>query len=297
MANSIDSGLNQVIISNAVLEAFTAAFAPMTAFTTDFTPDAKEKYDTINVPYVPAASAASDFAGTYNAQDTTINKKQIVLNKHKYVSWYLTDTQVAKSPSISIQRFGNQKGFQLAKAVFQDILSAVTAANFSTAALVSSAANTDSDDIVDIKSVCDIANMPLSPRSLVLSSDYVNALLKDNAVQDAAAFGNAEAIQEGRLPRIAGFDLYQTNLIPSNSENLVGFASYPSAIAIAMRYLQPQGTTIDGIYQVVSDPNSGITLGYREWYDNAAGARVAVMEAFYGYVLAEAAALKRVTSS
>jgi hypothetical protein len=297
MANTIDSGLNQVIISQATLEAFTSAFAPIMAFTTDFSPDAQEKYDTINVPYVSASSAAVDFSASYNAQDSTIAKKQITLSGHKYVSWYLTDKQIAKSPVLSLQRFAKQKGYQLAKAVFQDIASAITAANFSTAALVSTAANTDSDDIVDVKAACDNADMPEAPRSLVLKSDYVNALLKDNAVQDAAAFGNAQAIQEGRLPRIAGFELHQTNLIPSNSENLVGFAAYPSAIAVAVRYLQPQGQTADGIYLPVTHPETGLTLGYREWYDNSAGARIAVMECFYGYVLAEASALKRITSS
>jgi hypothetical protein len=297
MANTIDSGLNQVIISQAALDAFTTAFAPIMAFTTDFSPDAAEKYDTINVPYVPAATAAQNFSSSYSNQDSTLNKKQITLSGHKYVSWFTTDKEVAKSPVLSLQRFAKQKGYQLAKAVFQDICSAITAANFSTAALVSTAANTDSDDIVDVKAACDNADMPEQPRSLVLKSDYVNALLKDNAVQDAAAFGNAQAIQEGRLPRIAGFDLHQTNLIPSNSENLVGFAAYPSALAVAVRYLQPQGATIDGIYQPVTHPETGLTLGYREWYDNASASRIAVLECFYGYVLAEASALKRITSA
>jgi hypothetical protein len=297
MANTIDSGLNGIVISQSGLDAFRSAFLPVRAFSTDFSPDPAAKYDTVNVPYVPAASAAADFAGTYTRQDSTINKKQIVLNKHKFVSWYLNDREFSKSPVLNLERFGMAKGFQLAKAVFQDILSVVTAANFGAAAFTGLASTWDADDVIDVKDVCDTADMPELQRALNLKSGYVNALLKDNSIQNASALGSPSAIVDGDLARIGGFDLYMSNLIPANAENLIGFASYPSAIAVAMRYLEPQGRSQDGVYNPVSDASTGITLGYREFFDNDKGERVAVLEAFYGYAVAEAAALKRLVSA
>jgi hypothetical protein len=296
MANTIDSGLNGTLISQAGLDAFVGAFAPMQAFTTDFDPAPASKSDTIQVPYVPAASSAADFAGTYTRQDSTLNKRTITLNKHKFVSWYLSDVAIAKSPVVALERFGMQKGYQLAKAVFTDILSAVTNANFGAAAHTGLAANFDFADVIDIKQACDAADMPEAPRSLVLGSSYYNALLKDSVIKDASALG-ATANQTGSLPNLSGFITYRSSLVPANAENLVGFAAYPSAIVTAMRYLQPSGRSQDGVYRPVADENTGITLGYREFYDNDKGEVVAVLEAFYGYALGEASALKRIVSA
>jgi hypothetical protein len=47
----------------------------------------------------------------------------------------------------------------------------------------------------------------------------------------------------------------------------------------------------------VADEKTGITLGYREFYDNDSGNVVAVLECFYGYALGEAASLKRIVSA
>jgi hypothetical protein len=296
MPNTLDSGLNGTLISQAGLDAFVGAFAPMQAFTTDFDPAPASKSDTIQVPYVPVSSAAADFSGTYTRQDSTLNKRTITLNKHKFVSWYLSDVAIAKSPAVALERFGMQKGYQLAKAVFQDILSAVTNANFGAAAHTGVAANFDFADVIDIKQACDAADMPEAPRSLVLGSSYYNALLKDSVIKDASALG-ATANQTGSLPNLSGFITYRSSLVPANAENLVGFAAYPSAIVTAMRYLQPSGRSQDGVYRPVADENTGITLGYREFYDNDKGEVVAVLEAFYGYALGEASALKRVISA
>lgn len=298
MPNTLDSGLNGTLISQAGLDAFIGAFAPMSAFTTDFDPAPASKSDTIQVPYVPAASAAADFVAAtgYSRQDSTLNKRTITLNKHKFVSWYLSDVAMAKSPVATLERFGMQKGFQLAKAVFQDILSIVTNANFGATAHTGLAANFDYADVVDIKQSCDTAEMPEVPRALILGSSYYNALLKDSIVKDAGALG-ALANQTGSLPNLAGFSTHRSSLIPANAENLVGFAAYPSAIITAMRYLQPAGRSQDGIYRPVADANTGITLGYREFFDNDKGEIVAVLECFYGYALGEAASLKRITSA
>ena len=46
----------------------------------------------MKVAFIEAADAALDFAGTYTMQDADATGKDITLNKHKFVSWSLTDT-------------------------------------------------------------------------------------------------------------------------------------------------------------------------------------------------------------
>jgi len=296
MANTIDTDLNVGIVLDAALEAYTAALAPLMAFSTDFTPDGDQKYADVSVGFIPAASAAQDFAGTYTMQDSTWDARKMSLDQHKFVSMFTTDSQAIKSPVVSLQRQGRQKGFQLAKAVWQDILSLVVAANFSGVGYTGAASAFDSDDVVDIKQACDSADWG-GDRSLILASEYFNALLKDGTIKSSDSFGGSEAIRQGKVPFLSGFDMYSSTIIPGNAENLVGFAATPEAIGIVMRYLNPQAPEDLLDARAVTDPESGITFGYREWYDRDSGEKRAVLESLYGRITGNGNAIQRVVSA
>lgn len=295
MANAF-SNLQAEDFARQVVDAFVAKIAPLQAFAADFSDVAVQRNATVTVPYVSSADAAIDFAGTYTIQDADAQGVQISINKHKFVSWGLSDIELSTRPSLSMEMFAKQKGFQLAKAVFQDIMTLVTNANYGAAAFTGAASTFDSDDVIDIRGVCSAADWPTDMRSLVIDDTYYTALLKDNSLQDASASGSTDPLREGATGRLGGFNVYESTLIPANGENLVGFAVYPTAIFAAMRYLQPQ----DGNNYRAAAPmthESGITLGYREWYDNDSGSMRMVMEANYGYVKGDGAAIKRMVSS
>jgi len=104
--------------------------------------------------------------------------------------------------------------------------------------------------------------MPPNPRALVLDAGYYTNMLADDVVAKSFNLNlNAPAVTEGMVKRIAGFNLHETMLIPSDhAEKLVGFAAHSSAVAVAMRYLQPVAD-----YQqagAVTDPNTGMTFGF-----------------------------------
>lgn len=296
MANSLTSLGNTVLAQQYVLNAFRAAIAPFNAFCRDFSAEAVQRGDKIKVLSVPAQDAAADFSGTYTVQDADAEGKDITINKHKFVSWGLTDTELATMPQVQVETFFTQKGYALAKAVLQDVLSAVTAANFSTAAFTGAASGFDSDDVIDIKTACDTALMPDMLRSLVLSGSYVSALLKDSAIKGASTFGNAQPMQNGVIGSLSGFNVLQSQLIPANGENLVGMAVYPDALLVAMRYLAPQDEGQLLAAEAVTE-EGGITLGYRRWYDPTKGQKVSVMECNYGFALGNANSLKRLVSA
>ena len=84
----------------------------------------------------------------------------------------------------------------------------------------------------------------------------------------------------------------QTVVIPSDhAEKLVGFAVHPSAVAVAMRYLQPVAE-----YQqsgAVTDPQTGMTFGYLRFTDTRANKVFVTVECLYGFATAKADAIKR----
>jgi|SRR5690625_1308663 len=294
MANKL-TNLKHTILVQSALEAFTAAFAPIRAFAHNFSAEAAQKGDKIKVPWVGPQDAAANFSGTYTIQDADMEGLDITIDKHKFVSWGLTDKEIAEMPQVNLERFGRQKGFQLAKAVYQDILSSVTAANFGVHAHAGSAADFDGDVVIDISTICDEADWPEMDRSLVLSPSYHAGIRKDLKLADG--FGSDVIMRRGEVPSLDTFEgVYKTSLIPDNSENLVGFACHPDAILAAIRYLRPQSNHNYSDAAPVVDSDSGITLGYREWYEPNTGQARRVLECNYGYRRGNGKALKRILS-
>ena len=298
MANAI-TGINNNTLSNAVLKGFVAGITPFMAFTTSFSADAVKKGDKVTVPRVGAQDAATTKAthGAYAIQDSDSDSVEIALGQPVYVSCGLDDTEVANSDVLSLELYGEQKGFQLAKKIFTYVFGKVTAENFGAAVFTGAAGDFDSDEVINVRGACSAANMPASPRSLILDDTYITSLLKDTAVKNAAAKGDSNAINEGKVLRLSGFDVYESTLIPANGENLVGIAAHPAGLAIAMRYLKPQeGNTYSAAYPI-TDPTTGITIGVREGYDNLSGVKYRIWEAVYGYEVGIAAGIKRLVSA
>jgi len=92
--------------------------------------------------------------------------------------------------------------------------------------------------------------------------------------------------------------MHKLTAIPANSENLVGFAARPNAMALVNRYLAPAGGGRPGsIYRSFTHEQTGLTIGYREFYDDQAGVRKAILECWYGFNTGNTSALKRIVSA
>lgn len=297
MANTF-TNTGDTIIANAALEAFTSALLPITKFAKNFSTEAAQRGDKVKVLFVNAAAAAQDFAGNYAVQDSTADGLDVTINKHKYVGWGLSDSEIAKNPQIEMERFGRQKGFQLAKAVMVDILSLVTAANYGAPVFTGLSSTFDKADLVTIKDALDTADWPSMERALAIKSAYYNALLGDAGISNASISGDAGPQKTGVVNPLYGFDsISWSNLIPANAENLVGFAALPDAMLLAMRYLAPQEGAKYFQAGAITDPDTGITLGFRDWYDENSGTRKKILECNYGYLKGNGSALKRLVSA
>jgi len=298
MANDIQ-GINDDVISQGVLDGFVAALLPLQAFTTSFNADAVRKGDKISIPRVSAQDAALTkvASANYVIQDNDSDAVEITLGEPVYVSGGLSDVEVASSSVLNLELYGKQKGFQLGKKVVQDIMANITLANFGAAAFTGAATAFDVDSVVTLAGLCDTANMPEDMRALVVKETYFANLLKDQTVTVFNAYGNTDPLHNAKIPRLAGFDMYKSTIIPANGENLVGFAVHPSALAVAIRYLAPQEPGAYIRAESLTDAATGITIGVREWYDTDSGVKKKVWECCYGSAVGIAAGLKRIVSA
>jgi len=297
MGNSI-TGINDDIISQGVLDGFVAAILPLSVFTTSFSADAARRGDKISIPRVGAQDAAvtKSPSADYTIQDLDSDAAQITLGEPVYVSGGLSDVEVASSSVLSLELYGKQKGFQLGKKVFQTILGNVTAANFGAAGFNGAPGAFDLDAVIDLATNCSTDNMPEDMRALVVNELYFANLMKDSAVNQFNTYGSVDPLHNNRIPRLAGFDVHKSTIIPNNGEYLVGFAGHPSALAVAIRYLAPQSGQAYIRAEALTDATTGITIGIREWYDEDSGVLKKVWECCFGSVAGIGEGLKRITN-
>jgi hypothetical protein len=299
MANNLTQ-VQDIRIADKFLEAFVAALTPLRAFSTDFSPEFTQRGKTVNVPVIGAANASYDFAGSYSQNaDSSVDGIPVVLDRHKVQSLHLTDKEVSESSWVSIERLAVSKARQLAQDVLTDIWSLITSANYGAAALDPvEAEDFNADTVLAVRQACAQANMPVSDRALVLDSAYYSNLLGDPKISHSYLMQMSQpSLMEARIPRVYGFDIYETTILPANSESLVGFAAHPRGMAVAMRYLQPIDATAYIEAGPVSDATSGITLGYRRYYDTDSGKMIAAFECVYGYRRAIPAGIKRIVAA
>lgn len=295
MANTIASGLYADHVKQGALQGFVDALLSIVSFSTDISADPGIKNKSVTVPLI-STTAAGDFAGDYTANpDSTVGEVQVVLNVHKFKTVHLTDVQASQTP-VKLEELGYQAGQAVGLGVLENILSIITAENFGAPVFTGGASAFDSDDVVDIKTGCDNAKIPVGGRNMVLASEYTGSLLKDDSIKTVANLGNDEAVRNGMFTKLSGFRMFESNIVPDNAEHLVGFAGVPSGIAIAMRYLEPQSGHKYSVAEALVDDQTGLVLGVREFYDEKAGIKYLTFECLAGKSVGIAAGLKRIVS-
>jgi hypothetical protein len=291
---TIASSLNDKLLAQTALEAFTADLEPLSVFTTSYSSEVVRRGSTVEVPLI-ANLTATTFADSYEAAGGTMNNVSISVDTHKIVTVSLSDTEYSKSSVAEITKFANQQGKALAQAVMESVYGLFLTTASSAAQYAASLTNLSAFTITNartLRKALSDAKVPQTGRSLVLNTTLYDSLLSQSGLIDASAFGARDAVVDGRVPRIMGMNVYESLILPTNSISLSGLAVHPNAAAVAIRALEPQAPSEYLAATSVTDPQSGITLGYRRHYQPATGKHYVSFECVYGASRAITAAAK-----
>lgn len=298
-AHSIDSDLKQHVIMTEGMRAFKRRIVPLNAFSTRFNNVALLGTDKVQVPYFPLFSTAStDFVqanGYVMAETGTVQAKEVTIDKRKYQPFQFNSSDLNRQPYFSISQLFSQRVEQLAVDVSQDVLSNITVANYASSAFAQPANAFDVEDLIDIKVACDNVFWPMVGRAALMKSEYEANLAKQLLKANEA--GSDSALRAGVTGRIADFDVFGNPSIPANGENLKGFVCLPSALLVATSPIMPAPGVRRQLvrYDVVTDPDTGISFEYRYWGNPDKDEDREVVECNYGYNEGETAALMRIT--
>lgn len=179
-----------------------------------------------------------------------------------------------------------------------DFTTAITAGVFSAAAYTGAATGFNVAGIGKLKKSAVDNNWPESNRSLVLNSSYDQYAMGDSGVLIAQNYGSNEAIREGRVPRVLGFNYYGGQYVPANSQSLGGFICRPSAILFGCAPIAPTPAvrSLLSAYEQFTIPELDIVITYREFANAQMDTDQTIVECSYGYTVGEAAALKRIAA-
>jgi hypothetical protein len=270
---------NEIFARNA-LEGFVKTLLPFNVFSTNFSPDPVQKGNNVLVPLIGAITATTFSA--YNICGGTMSVVTVTIDKHKVAQVGQSDLTAASSSMAQLERFAFQQGAGLAVLVLQDVMSLVTTANFA-AAHTTTLANFDVYSLRQARLLLNQSNVPVIGRGLMVDCAAYDVLLGVTNFVQAHMFGDRGAIADARIPRAMGFDMYELNSVFTSTASVMAFAAHASAIAIAMRYLQPQPGHKYLDARPITHPETGLTIGLRDHYDENTGTRYINLEANYGY--------------
>ena len=296
MANSL-TAYNYDIVGQKIIEKVSPKLAPLASFSLDCSPMPSDDGDTVNVPLV-VAGTASAWAGSYSgyAEDLADTKVPVQLDTRQGSGWEISDSEMQDIDrglwSISAERRVAKKAEALTKAMFQNVMALFTTANYGAQVFSDAAANFGPDNVVDLEQTADDADWD-DERNLLLKPSYTANFKKDDNIQGNSAFAGDV---RGRGPiNFSGFDIHSTPHIPGNSEDLIGVACTPACAAVAIRPILPQGKVLH--FEVLTDEMTGISFGYRVFYDEDAGKVVHTVEARWGKAVGDSAQAKLLDSS
>lgn len=275
------TNLDNEIFANSALETFLKVLAPFSRFSTNFSAAPGTKGQNILVPLVSSLTATT-FGGSYAICGGTKSVVTVSLNRHKHVPIGQNDLDAANSSAASLASFGRQQGVALGLAVLQDVLTLCTTANFALATAVASTA-LDVPQLRATRLLLNQNDVPAEPRSVLLDCTPMDALLGVTNFVQAYMFKDNGVLQEGRVTRALGFDFFELNNLFPSTGSCMGFAAHANAVAIAMRYLPPQAGHKYAMAMPVSDPETGLTFGIREHYDENTGTAYVNLECNYGF--------------
>jgi hypothetical protein len=286
------TNVNEKVIAQMALEAFTDYLTPVDIFSTDYSDEAKKKGDTVVVPLI-ATFAAATFNSDYETTGGNMSSITVNLTDHCIVPADISDIQAGKSSMAKLENFGRLCGQALAQKVLTNMWTGLlTTANFGNA--VVTAQTWTITQLRAVRKALNNSRCPMEGRSLVLGTNYVDHLLADSNFLQAQLYGSREAIVEGKISRALGMSIYESAIVPLNSISLVGFACHKGAIAAAFRYVQPLAPDMyQSAGQVVAE--NGLSIGYRTHYSLKTGKMFFNVETLFGYTAALTHGLKLIT--
>lgn len=259
------NGVNPTRISQLTLETLATMPLDFSWLTTDLSPDVARSGDSVVTRYV-TNPVAQDLNASKAASNSATTSRTITLFHYMGVAIGFSDKEMAFSDIKLTEQFIKPALTAMFVNVWDNVAGLVTATAFSQNTICN-ATNFNAANVANVGTNLTKANVATFDRHLVINPDMALTLKKDTSLSAAYAYGGNQVITEGMVPRVYGFNVHEFNgVIPTNSCNLIGWASRPQALLLATRVPETPRNWY-GTVTNITDPRSGLTIQFRDYYD------------------------------
>lgn len=239
--------------------------------------------DTLNIPY-PGSMVANDKAlnTSVTLQTPSSTTTSLTLNKHKEASFILEDRFAATANQDVIARYLDAATIAIAEQVETDLFAA---ASTFTNTVGTYGTDLSASTIRSARKLLNDNKAPQEGRALIVSDKDEIALLGDTNLQNYFAWSQTQALKEGSIGRLYGFDVYQSQLVPATGSapvNTKNVAFAPGAILLAMRSLPEVPAGTGALSAVANDPVSGLAVRVTRAFNPVNLATQITVDVLYG---------------
>lgn len=295
-SNSLGSLVGN-IISQRALALLEELYPWLRSVTTDFSAESAAYNQSILTRTLTVPSATNyDTTNGYTDSDAVGTDVTVTLDKHKAVQLSFTANDMAGTNRRLIEEQAQAMQYAIGKTLADAIGALILNANFVNKTTATNAAFCRSN-VVDMIVALNGRKAPQMSRSVVLNPTLYGNLLKDTGIVNVALIESWQAATGGRAPNIAGAQVFQWVDLPTNSENLSGFALTPDALVLAARlpndYATGSNTPVTAAMEVVTNPNTGLSVQLTRFVDHKAGKAYGRAAWIFGAAKGQASSLQR----
>lgn len=190
--------------------------------------------DTVHINTIGAITVKSYIKNTdIDAPETlTTTDQTLVIDQAKYFNFQVDDVDKVQAAGELVDTAMGRAAYALADvsdAYLLGVIAAGAAAGNtigSAAAPVALTASNVYENIVKLKTKLDKANVPNTGRTIVVPPDVHSLLLLDDRFAKSTATAGQEALINGLVGRIAGFDVYMSNNVKTGTGTDTGKTPY-----------------------------------------------------------------------
>lgn len=263
------AGFIPIIWAQRALDVLRAkiVLANFVASDADYEPGWKGK--TLNIPYPGTFTAQSKTEGNPATVQQPANAATVpvTLSQHKYVDFVIEDWAQAQSSSKLMDRWMNPAIVALVEDLETYLFSFYS--SLTGTSVGTSGTNIARATITAARVALNTAKVPMEDRALIISPKDEGALLNDATLQSYFAFRQNEAITNGKIGEIDGFNIAMSQLVPvvagtpNSTKNL---AIQRDSLLLATRPLLDPPADSGVKTSVVLDEKSGLSLRFQYQY-------------------------------
>lgn len=302
MAGTTLTSLAGKLFSQQALVAATKAVFPISTIAHRYAEAETAPGSQIVVPLfdVPAAKDFDPDDADYTSGTGTVSGVPINLDIHLFQGFNFTDYDFAQCPVAFWKGAGEAIGRALGLGIAAKVVGLINKTNVKKSAtneVVLASLAEKKSSLANLLNTAEAAGFDPAKSTLMLGGKLFSEAI---ALMDANVYGGPEAVRQGSLaPGCYGFGhIVRCNAFSAaTGENLTGAIVAEGALGYCSAPLEPQGKAGLDEYGFATDPDSGLTIGFRRFSTQANGKNHFVGEVLMGAKLTQPTKVVRLVSA